>query len=186
MTSARSFLEDIAGRGAAGKRALNPHLNSPGGRTSAVFRQPLPSPDQSSEPDVTTQPTNVLMDNIQKRFGGGGGGGGIDDGISVEFGRNGSSNSGGGSDTTTTTTPFSNVPVIKPANLNAAISRDFTSDLDFINNTGRRPNRIDSMMIEARRNLVLANNRVPTPRELYYEVQRGILQNRDGNLGVQL
>jgi hypothetical protein len=70
-------------------------------------------------------------------------------------------------------------PVVEQ--LDAALTRD-ELESQFYARTGRAMNRQDRLMIQARHEFWLKRGRSPSPAELTYELQRGIIADRDSNI----
>jgi hypothetical protein len=73
-----------------------------------------------------------------------------------------------------TITPLATAPNV-PA-LDALIN----SDLDFYTRTGRMPGAVDKALMQGRRTFLANKGRLPTPDELLYEAQRGLIQDNSG------
>lgn len=69
-----------------------------------------------------------------------------------------------------------------PANLNAIANSTAVEDRDFYTQTGRNPTQVDKALMEARRRILVASGRMPTPQELVFEAQRGLIQTPDNNV----
>lgn len=67
-----------------------------------------------------------------------------------------------------------------PASINASIDAEFPEeDINFYTRTGRYPSQIDKMMLAAKRDFFTSKGKLPSPSELMYEVQRGMMQTYD-------
>ena len=76
------------------------------------------------------------------------------------------------SNPTTITTP-------SPISFNPVIAQLIVSDADFYSRTGRQPSQSDRLLMNARQSFLSLKGRDPTPNELLYEAQRGIMAPSD-------
>ena len=62
---------------------------------------------------------------------------------------------------------------------NPVIAQPIVSDQDFYSRTGRQPSQSDRLLMNARQSFLSLKGRDPTPNELLYEAQRGIMAPSD-------